>query len=372
MLDVVVLESYHGGSHAAFVDTFMARSRHRCRLVRLPARKWKWRMRGAAMWFLFEDRAWLDAPIDLVFCSDMLDVAALRGMGPRRVADAAIVCYFHENQLTYPLSEHDRRDYQYAVTNITTCLACDQVWFNSSFHRDSFLFAAAALIDKMPDYRPRGVIERIRLRSRVLMPGVDVPSNPIAADRHGPPRVLWCHRWEFDKNPRPFLAAMAKLSREGVAFELVLTGEQFRTAPPAFAAYRDVLASHVVHEGFVEDRASYLKLVSSCDVVVSSAIQENFGLAVVEAIASGVRPVLPNRLAYPEIIPDRFHRACLYDGDDRLCDHLREVLCADRADVALPELSAELRRRFASAVRVADMDDHLARVHASRVASDSS
>jgi len=377
ILDVMVLESYHGGSHAAFVDTFMAGSRHCCRLARLPARKWKWRMRGAAMWLLFEDRGWLDGPIDVLLCSDMLDVAALRAMGPRRLSQTPMVCYFHENQLTYPLSEHDRRDYQYAVTNITSCLASDEVWFNSAFHRDSFLSAATAFIEKMPDYRPRSVIETIRQRSRVVMPGVDMPGghtsgDPNPVDRHGPPRVLWCHRWEFDKNPQPFLAAMAKLSRAGIAFELVLTGEQFRTAPPAFAAYREVLAPHVVHEGFIEHRAAYLETVSSCDVVVSSAIQENFGLAVVEAIACGARPVLPNRLAYPEIIPQRFHQACLYESDDRLYDHLRAVLCGDHGAIALPELSAELRRRFAADARVADMDDHLARVHSRDVAFDSS
>ena len=376
MLDVMVLESYYGGSHAAFVDGFMASSRHRCRLARLPARKWKWRMRGAAMWLLFEDRAWLDGPIDVLLCSDMLDVAALRAMGPRRLRSVPIVCYFHENQLTYPLSEHDRRDYQYAVTNITTCLASDEVWFNSAFHRDSFLSAAATFIGKMPDYRPRSVIEAIRRRSRVVMPGVDMPADSDATHRRrnlaGPPRVLWCHRWEFDKNPQPFLAAMARLSQAGVAFELVLTGEQFRTAPPAFAAYREELAPHVVHEGFIDDRASYLRMVTSCDVVVSSAIQENFGLAVVEAIACGARPVLPNREAYPEVIPQRFHEACLYESDDRLYDHLRTVLCGERGAIALPELSAELRHRFAADVRVADMDDHLARLHSSRVAFDSS
>ncbi len=50
-LHVVVLEPYHGGSHAAFVSAIQAHSRHRITLVTLPARKWKWRMRGAAIWF---------------------------------------------------------------------------------------------------------------------------------------------------------------------------------------------------------------------------------------------------------------------------------------------------------------------------------
>ena len=67
--------------------------------------------------------------------------------------------------------------------------------------------------------------------------------------------------------------------------------------------------------GFL-DRPDYESLLDRADVVVSAAKGENFGIAVVEAIAAGAWPVLPDALAYPEIIPVSHHDDCLYaEGD---------------------------------------------------------
>jgi glycosyltransferase involved in cell wall biosynthesis len=69
----------------------------------------------------------------------------------------------------------------------------------------------------------------------------------------------------------------------------------------------------------------YRHLLSSCDVVVSTALQEFFGVSVVEAIAAGCRPVLPDRLSYPWLIPDEYHADVLY-RDGGLVDALMTAL----------------------------------------------
>ena len=46
----------------------------------------------------------------------------------------------------------------------------------------------------------------------------------------------------------------------------------------------------------------YLKILSEADIIVSTAIHEFFGISVVEAIAAGAYPLLPKRLAYPEVL----------------------------------------------------------------------
>ena len=132
-LRILAIEPYYGGSHRAFLDGLAAASRHDWTVVGLPARKWKWRMRGAALHVARQ----LDQPFDVLFATDFLDLATLVGLAPQRLAGVPKAVYFHENQLTYPVLHESERDYQFAFTNITTCLAADRVLFNSQFHRES-------------------------------------------------------------------------------------------------------------------------------------------------------------------------------------------------------------------------------------------
>lgn len=366
-LHVVLLEPYYGGSHGTFVDTLERRSRHGITLVTLPARKWKWRMRGAAIWFARDASNWLrdsdGGPVDVILANDMLSVADLRALLPRDYRNVPIVCYFHENQLTYPIPDEQERDYQYGMTNITSCLAADAVWFNSRFHLESFLAAAEELLGKMPDYVPREAVQEIRGKAEVLPPPVAV--DHIRRDARPPKQpltILWCHRWEYDKNPEPFFDALVRLDEEGYPFNLVLVGEQFRTAPAVFANVFNRLRSHIVHAGFLPDRADYLSLLARCDVVVSTAIQENFGIAVIEAVLAGCQPLLPNRLVYPEVIPGELHGACLYPSDGDLYGRLRALICGHGrlSPAAADELQSSIECRYGLATALRRLDEGLA------------
>ena len=363
---IVVLEPYYGGSHAAFVDTFAEHSRHRITKVTLPARKWKWRMRGAAIWFTREHTNWFAEPqerVDAILANDMLSVADLRALLPDRLRGVPIACYFHENQLTYPISPGQERDYQYGMTNITSCLAADVVWFNSRFHLEDFLSAAGALLRKMPDFVPEAVIEDIRAKADVLPPPVQEPKEPLGDDRQGGPLTfLWCHRWEYDKNPTPFFDALLNLDADGCEFNLVMLGEQFRDAPPAFAEAAARLNHRITHAGFAENRDDYWRLLAKCDVVVSTAIQENFGIGVIEAVLAGCQPLVPRRLAYPEVIPSEFHPWCLYDDDSDLHARLRGILDGEGLlDVdAKRKLRTAMAKKFSASTLTARLDEALA------------
>ena len=60
--------------------------------------------------------------------------------------------------------------------------------------------------------------------------------------------------------------------------------------------------------------------------MVSCANQENFGIAVVEAVRYGCIPLLPGRLSYPEIMPKDLHPRILYRTKKDLVDKLEDRL----------------------------------------------
>lgn len=342
-LHILALEAYDGGSHKQFLDGLIGYSRHKFTRYGLPARKWKWRMRGAALYFArLVDRALAEGKltgdgIDLIFTSDMTSAVDLRALLPGALKGKPIVCYFHENQLTYPLADESERDFQYGFTNITSCLAADEVWFNSRYHRDSFLQGVDDLLRKMPDFVPENIAETIRGRSRIMPLGLAESMFATSADdkstppteswhppieRHSPPTVLWNHRWEYDKNPEEFFEVLFDLDRAGIEFRLIVAGENFRTAPAIFEAARQKLAAKIDHFGYVENRGEYEKLLRRSDVVVSTARHEFFGLSVLEAIAARCYPLLPNRLSYPELAPASIHEQILYDSPAELREKL--------------------------------------------------
>ena len=99
-------------------------------------------------------------------------------------------------------------------------------------------------------------------------------------------------------------------------------GENFQIRPKAFIAAGDRFKSNIVQYGYVESRKEYYKWLENGSIVISTANQENFGMSVVEAVRHGCIPLLPDRLSYPEIIPETFHHDFLYSNQDDLVEKL--------------------------------------------------
>ncbi len=362
---VLALEPYYGGSHRAFLDGWNRHSRHDWTVLGLPAHHWKWRMRHGPVCLAERLRAEHEGGRwDVLFCSDMLDLAEFLGHARRSLTDVPTVVYFHENQLTYPVRQEDERDLHFAVTNLTTAHVADSVWFNSAFHRDEFLEAAEDLVRRLPPGLPDDMIARIGQKAIVEPPGIDETARPDTRSA-GPLRILWAARWEFDKRPEDFFAALDVLVDRNVDFRVSVVGEQFRDVPPVFEEARKRLQRRIDRWGYQTSRAEYVRCLQEADVVVSTAIHEFFGLSVIEAIAAGARPLLPRRLAYPEILAPLGDSAktFFYDGTVAgLADRLEEQV--SRLSEARPSESGlrQAVERFFWDRRAARMDDRLEQI----------
>lgn len=323
-MNILAIEPYYGGSHRAFLDGWINESRHAWTSLTLPAHHWKWRMRHAAITFADQVAGTSQANFDAIFCSDMLNLAAFRGLAPQRVAQLPVVVYFHENQLTYPDEYRSQRDYHYAFDNFQTLLAADQAWFNSAFHRTEFFEQCRAFLKKFPDYTLEDSLDRSYVNTIVAPPGLPEISIGKRQQNLQCPHIVWAARWEKDKNPEGFFQALYQLKEVSFPFRLSVVGESFRDSPTIFNEARSVLANHIQQWGFLPSHDDYLRLLGSSDIFVSTAKHEFFGISAAEAILAGNVPVLPNRLAYPELVDNS--PELLYDGTTTgLVEHLRKL-----------------------------------------------
>lgn len=326
-LEVWALEPYFGGSHKIFLDGLTQHSRHAFSLFTLPGRHWKWRMHGGAL--TLADRAAAAAATRVLphafFASDMLDLPVFLAAVEPDMRVLPTMVYFHENQLSYPLPAGAERDLGYGFKNVTTAAVADTVLFNSDYHRREFLSAAAALLQAVPDEVPLELLPEIEAKARVIPVGCDLrrfdrhrseATGDAAAGRWGCPAdgplLLWNQRWEYDKAPGTLFAALYALKDMGVSFRLAMAGPNQGTPTAEFVEAKARLAGHLVQWGKVQGDADYASLLWAADVVVSTAVHEFFGIAVVEAIYCGCRPVLPDWLSYPELIPKEAHEDVLY------------------------------------------------------------
>lgn len=308
---LLLIESYFGGSHRAWAEGLVRHLERPVDLVTLPARWWKWRMRGGAV-TLAERLDRLERPPAVVLVSDMIDLPAFLTFARPHIGDVPVALYFHESQLTYPDSPQMEPDLHFAVTNWMSALAADRVFFNSAYHRDVFFAEVPKLLRHFPDHTHEHLLEGVEEKSEVLEVGIELDWLPAESPtRQGPVRLLWNHRWEHDKDPEAFFAALDRLATDGLDFELVVGGESFRQRPTEFQAAASRHRDRIVHMGYLPLDA-YRRHLLEADVVVSTALQEFFGIAVIEAIAAGSFPVVPDRLSYPSLLPPAWHRQSLY------------------------------------------------------------
>ena len=298
-LNALAIESHYGGSHKAFLDSWIAQSQHQWKVLSLPAANWKSRIRHSAYHFAAAiDR--LEQSFDILFCSDLINLAELKALSGSKLANIPIVLYFHENQFSYPVQPPNQINRHLAFHNLTSAAVADMIWWNSFFNKKQFLAAVQDYTQRFQDYDFSSYLEDVESKSIVFSPGVDLVAP--ARTKNKVPVICWAARWENDKAPQTFFKAMRILAEGGFNFKINVMGEQGDYTPDCFASAQANLKSHIQRWGYQPSRGEYLSGLAESDFFVSTAIHEFFGMSVVEAILCGAYPVLPQRLAYPEVM----------------------------------------------------------------------
>jgi glycosyltransferase involved in cell wall biosynthesis len=315
---IALIEPYYGGSHQAWADGFAAASANDVTLITHPARFWKWRMHGAFLTLADElgDEIARNGVPDVILASSMMDVAAFSGAIRHVAPGVPIAVYFHESQFTYPLSPTDRPDATYQMKNWASAATADLVIFNSEYHRSVFREKAGRFLNDFPEYKHVEKVEGVIDASVVLPVGIDIEVlDPTGVKPRNPPLILWNQRWEHDKGPEDLKAIVSGLMDSDIEFSMAMCGEVFVSVPPTYSEITGLLGDRLVHAGWAE-RGRYIELLNQASVVLSTAHQEFFGIAVTEAVAAGAHPVLPNRLVYPEQVANfgTDPSASLYDS----------------------------------------------------------
>ena len=88
-----------------------------------------------------------------------------------------------------------------------------------------------------------------------------------------------------------------------------------------FEVAKEALAEHIVHWGTLDSRDSYTSLLAASHIAVSTAHHEFFGIAMLEAAHYGAYPLVPERLAYPELFPNEYR----YTDDEHLVERLASL-----------------------------------------------
>ncbi|WP_293268282.1 DUF3524 domain-containing protein [Neptunomonas sp.] len=319
---ILLLSAYDADSHQYWRKGLVTNfPEHQWAILSLPARYFSWRLRGNSLsWAFGESAHLLQQPYDLIIATSMTDLSSLRGFVPA-LSHIPTLLYFHENQFAYPESGKEFKSVEPKILNVYSALAADHIAFNTHYNRNSFIEGASALLKKLPDQVPLGLTARLQKSSSVLAVPLNGDCYRKARKQAGPLHIVWNHRWEFDKGPELLYNALKTLDNDGVNVTFSIVGQQFRRAPEAFNNIKMQFPSLLKHCGFIESAAEYRQLLQNADVVLSTALHDFQGIAVLEGVAAGALPAVPNRLAYQELFSEQYR----YFSQDQSTDPTEET-----------------------------------------------
>jgi len=301
---ILLLSAYDTPSHVYWREGLVEHfPEYEWQTLVLPPRYFSWRIRGNSLsWAFGKEREILYRKYDVIIATSMVDLSALRGFLPH-LADIPTIVYCHENQFVYPQNDYQHSPVEQQLTSIYTALCADKVVFNSTFNRKSFHDGAGKLLKMMPDFVPADIPGIIDKKSVVIpVPLHDDCQMESANNKHF--TAIWNHRWEYDKGPDRLLLAIQAILAKKIPIKFNIVGQKFRSEPEEFEQIHVLLTkADALSNWGHQSRKNYLNCLRNSHVALSTAVQDFQGLAVMEAVAAGCVPLVPDRLAYQDYYP---------------------------------------------------------------------
>ncbi|XP_054237023.1 glycosyltransferase-like domain-containing protein 1 isoform X6 [Indicator indicator] len=334
-MSVLLIEAFYGGSHKQLMDLLQEELRDDCVLCTLPAKKWHWKARTAALYFMQTVPA--STNYRILFASSVLNLAELAALRPD-LGKLKKVLYFHENQLAYPVQKCQERDFQYGYNQILSCLVADVVVFNSAFNMESFLTSIGRFMKLIPDHRPKDLEKIIRPKCQVLYFPVRFPDvsrfmpehklahleKVIAVKRHGD--AYQSEGLPGQQNGRALMRNSNTHHESGLCeAQPGLDTTQLEGLPsPVTAPVRlsKSEASESTNPCQEEDKQ---RLTFNLSNTLSGLDDQQRPLHIawphrwIEAVYCGCYPLCPKALVYPEIFPAEY----LYSTPEQLFKRLQ-------------------------------------------------
>lgn len=300
---ILLLSAYDASSHQYWHQQIIKGfPQHHWQLLTLKDRFFSWRMGGNAMNFQKDYHHQLMEEFDALLATSMTDLSTLVSLYPH-LNQIPKTLYFHENQFAYPKNHNQLGLKEIQLRSIYSAMVADSLVFNSKYNHDTFFIGVKSFLKQMPDGVPVELHDQLVKKSTVIP--VPIKSGCTAKVKrkiNNQLEVVWNHRWEHDKGPETLLTLM-RLCHDKPFIKFHVLGQQFKNKPNAF---QQIIANHshqCLNIGFIESRTKYIQVLQQADVVLSTAYHDFQGLAMLEAVACGCKPIIPNRLVYPEYYP---------------------------------------------------------------------
>ncbi|XP_004405845.1 PREDICTED: glycosyltransferase-like domain-containing protein 1 isoform X3 [Odobenus rosmarus divergens] len=328
-MSLLIVEPFYGGSHKQLVD-LLQEELEDCVLYTLPAKKWHWRARTAALYF--SQNIPISEQYRILFASSVLNLTELAALRPD-LGKLKKILYFHENQLVYPVKKCQERDFQYGYNQILSCLVADVVVFNSVFNMESFLTSIGKFMKLIPDHRPRDLESIIRPKCQVIYFPIRFPDVSRFMPKNKTTHLQKILILKGDGGTAPSMALPFQQEQKGS--ENLLKNSNSESGP-CNAAPQENLGSSLTQESDwrtcnSSDNSSSHDQENTQNTTfnprdISGGIDDpQRPLHIVwphrwlEAVYCGCYPLCPKDLVYPEIFPAEY----LYSTPEQLSKRLQ-------------------------------------------------